>query len=332
MSKSCSSTNRPATPLGDLCLSPKACRSSCGSAGTAARSPGGGGSRPVRSGKVVLFDVKSGRRLAEIGDELDSVLAADLSPDQRGWLWEGRARFVKVYSTGDGRLAYSIAKHTDWITALQFSPDGSKLATATAPGPSTSGSRARGESSSACPSTRTPSGPWTGGGDGQALATGGEDGKLILWDAQGGWPSVTLDSPHTPKASAKGRGKKPGGVLSAQFTKDGRLLTCGRDRTVRFWDASGKPLASYQTPSSLPAQGGRRLRRPVSPRGRFRRQSPLLGVPRPQALNRSRPGDDPPPNRVDTDSPMPEAQSTRGFLGAASRRASMVRRSRRGRG
>ena len=37
------------------------------------------GGKPVQSGKAVLFDVRSGRRLAEIGDELDAVLAADLS-------------------------------------------------------------------------------------------------------------------------------------------------------------------------------------------------------------------------------------------------------------
>ena len=41
------------------------------------------GGRPVQSGKVVLYDVSSGRRLATIGDEIDEVLAADLSPNQQ---------------------------------------------------------------------------------------------------------------------------------------------------------------------------------------------------------------------------------------------------------
>jgi len=61
------------------------------------------GGRPVESGRVVLFDVRSGNRLAEIGDEVDAVLAADLSPDQRSVALGGSGRVVKVYSTADGR-------------------------------------------------------------------------------------------------------------------------------------------------------------------------------------------------------------------------------------
>gem|GEM_PF-4219896 len=37
---------------------------------------------------------------------------------------------MKVYRTSNGELAYKLTKHTDWITALEFSPDGRLLATA----------------------------------------------------------------------------------------------------------------------------------------------------------------------------------------------------------
>src|SRR5580700_2693130 len=40
-----------------------------------------GGGRSAQSGKVVLFDVRTGERRAAIGQETDIVLAADLSPD-----------------------------------------------------------------------------------------------------------------------------------------------------------------------------------------------------------------------------------------------------------
>ena len=212
------------------------------------------GGRPVHSGKVVLFDVKTGRRLAEVGDELDSVMAADLSPDQRLVALGGSGKLVKVYSTRDGKLAYSIAKHTDWITALQFSPDGERLATADRAGgvhlweANTGGILlSLSEHKDAVLAL-----DWRG--DGQALATGGEDGKLILWDAQGGWPSATLDPAHAPEFSAKATGKRPNGVLSVQFTRDGRLISSGRDRRVKFWSGTGQWIANYPTPESLPTR------------------------------------------------------------------------------
>src|SRR5687767_4539507 len=36
----------------------------------------------AKSGKAVLFDITTGSRVTEVGDEFDSVLAADISPDQ----------------------------------------------------------------------------------------------------------------------------------------------------------------------------------------------------------------------------------------------------------
>ena len=88
------------------------------------------GGKPVQSGKAVLFDVRSGKRLAEIGDELDAVLAADLSPDQQLVAIGSSGKIVKVYRTSDGLLKYKLTRHTDWITEIGFSPDGNKLATA----------------------------------------------------------------------------------------------------------------------------------------------------------------------------------------------------------
>src|SRR5206468_2593715 len=41
----------------------------------------------------------------------------------------GPAKTVRVYSVADGKLLYELKKHTDWITAIEFSPDGSRLAT-----------------------------------------------------------------------------------------------------------------------------------------------------------------------------------------------------------
>jgi FOG: WD40 repeat len=83
-----------------------------------------GGGRGVQSGRVVLYDVQSGKRLAVVGDEADIVLAADISADGKLVALGGPKKVVKVYRVADGKLAYQITKHTDWITAIEFSRTG----------------------------------------------------------------------------------------------------------------------------------------------------------------------------------------------------------------
>ena len=41
----------------------------------------------------------------------------------------GPSKIVRVYNTADGQLVYEMKKHTEWVTAVEFSPDGVLLAT-----------------------------------------------------------------------------------------------------------------------------------------------------------------------------------------------------------
>ena len=41
-----------------------------------------GGGQAAKSGKVVLWDVTTGNKITDVGEEFDAVLAADISPDQ----------------------------------------------------------------------------------------------------------------------------------------------------------------------------------------------------------------------------------------------------------
>ncbi|MGI9455335.1 MAG: c-type cytochrome domain-containing protein, partial [Aeoliella sp.] len=81
-------------------------------------------------GVAHLWDVKTGRRIAELGDELDTYLAADISADHSLVALAGPRKRVQVFRTSDGSLAYEITKHTDWVTSLEFSPNGHLLVTA----------------------------------------------------------------------------------------------------------------------------------------------------------------------------------------------------------
>ncbi len=89
-----------------------------------------GGGRGGSAGCAALYDVKTGRRVGKFGDELDAVLACDISGDLSLVALGGPQKIVRLFSTQTGEQTAEIKKHTDWINALEFSPDGVLLATA----------------------------------------------------------------------------------------------------------------------------------------------------------------------------------------------------------
>ena len=210
------------------------------------------GGKPVQSGKVVLFDVHSGKRLATFGDELDAVLAADLSPDQQLVALGGSGKVVKVYSTADSQLKYKLTQHTDWITSVAFSPDGSKLATADRTGGLHLWEAASGgivltlaEHKRAIHALR-----WRS--DSRLLASVGEDGLLVGWDTKDGWPAIMKPNAHPPQRLPGTYGELKNGILSVGFGPNGHMLTAGRDRGVRYWDPAGNPLKSFPLADTTP--------------------------------------------------------------------------------
>ena len=210
------------------------------------------GGRPVESGKVVLFDIKTGKRLAAIGDEVDCVMAADLSPDQQLVALGGSGKVVKVYSTIDGRLKYKIEKHTDWITAVAFSPDGNQLATADRAGGIHLWEVKTGRVVLSLNEHKASVRALDWRADSKMLASAGEDGLIIWWDVTDGWPAISKPNAHPPVRPAGAYGKVPNGVLAARFDHEGNLSTAGRDHTIRLWDVKGVERKAFSLPDSQP--------------------------------------------------------------------------------
>lgn len=209
------------------------------------------GGKGAQSGKVVLFDVKTGKRLATVGQELDVVLAADVTADGKLVALGGPKKTVKVYSVADGKQLYELKKHTDWITALEFSPDGTRLATGDRSGgiflwESTSGGSV---GNLADHKDSITSLSWRG--DGQLLASGSEDGQIIVWNVGDGFPVATMAKAHQPKPPQGTFGTPPGGVLSVQFAPDGRVVSVGRDSTIRIWGVDGKQKSTSAASPAL---------------------------------------------------------------------------------
>jgi len=195
------------------------------------------GGQGAKLGRVVLYDVKSGDRATEIGEEYDQVLAADVNPDLSLVALGGPGKLVKIYDTKDGSLEHSIKKHTDWVTALEFSPDGAHLA---------SGDRSGGLHVWEAKTGRilfTLNGhkgaitdlSWRA--DATLLASSSEDGQVMLWEMTGGTRAKGWAA-HQATASVK-------------YAMDGRLVTCGRDMLVRTWDGNGTKLKDFEAFTDL---------------------------------------------------------------------------------
>jgi WD40 repeat protein len=88
-------------------------------------------------------------------------------------------------------------------------------------------------------------------GDSQLLASASEDGNLVIWNVNDGFPIATVSKPHTRKAAPGQYGAIPGGVLSAQFTGDGRIVSVGRDSIIRVWAADGKARGAASANDAL---------------------------------------------------------------------------------
>jgi len=184
-----------------------------------------GGGQGSSLGRVVVWNVKTGERIIQVGEETDCVLAADISPDQTLIALGGPSKMVRIYSTKDGKLLNQIKKHTDWVTSLEFSPDGVLLST---------GDRSGGLFVWEAFTAREYYGlrghtamitdiSWRG--DSNVVASGSEDGTIRLWEMENGG-----------QIKSWGHGAA---ALSVRYAMDGQIISAGRDRTVKIWDGNG---------------------------------------------------------------------------------------------
>ena len=205
------------------------------------------GGRGASVGKAVLFDVITGKRVTEVGDDIDAVLAADLSPDQKWIALGGPAKLVKIFSTETGEMKHKIKKHTDWVTSIEFSPNGEMLASGDRNGGVYVWEPETGSILFTLGDHKDMITDMSWRADSQMLATASEDGRVILWYAEDGFPTRTLNATaggvavRTPAA----RGK-PTGVLSVAYARNGLLSTLGRDNSLRLWKADGNQLAKLE--------------------------------------------------------------------------------------
>lgn len=192
-----------------------------------------GGGHDAASGKVVVFDVKSGKRVIEVGDELDTVLAADISSDHQLIALGGPQKIVRVYSTQSGEVLYELTKHTDWVYSLEFSPDGVLLATGDRNGGLFVWEALTGREYLSLRGHTAAIADVSWRLDSNVLASGSEDTTIKLWEMVNG-------------GQIKSWGAHGGGVQSVEYSRDGRITSCGRDRVAKLWDGNGGGLRTFE--------------------------------------------------------------------------------------
>lgn len=185
-----------------------------------------GGGRHSANGVAVLHELETGNRIAKVGDELDIVLAADISDDNRWIAVAGPQKMVRVYNTLTGELKWEQKKHTDWIYSLRFSPDGLLLATADRAAGLIIWEAETGRLYADLQGHKSEIRSLAWRPDSSAVVTASLDGTLKLWDMN--------ESKLVKSWDAHG-----GGASAIAVCNDGTMVSTGRDQKVKVWDSAG---------------------------------------------------------------------------------------------
>lgn len=197
------------------------------------------GGRGAKSGRVVVWDVVTGEKLMSVGKEYDTVLAADIRPDQSQIALGGPSRLLNIYATKTGELVHKLKKHTDWVTAVAFSPNGQMLASGDRNGGITLWDPDSGQELFNFPSHKSAVTALSWRPDSKLLASSSEDGTVKLWETKEG-KSVKSWTAHGS------------GALYVNYASDGHLVTCGRDNAVTLWDGNGSKVRSFEFFGNIP--------------------------------------------------------------------------------
>jgi len=199
-----------------------------------------GGGRGSKSGFAVVWDIATGDQILKVGEEPDTALAADISPNQQ-WIAIGSPnKLVKIFSTKTGEQLFKMKKHTDWVTAAAFSPDSTYLATGDRAGGVVVWEAESGEEVHVLAGHRgqITSVMWRSA---EVLVTASEDGSVRTWSMQDGVQARNMTAHN-------------GGTLAANLGRDGKLATSGRDNQAVIWDTGGNRLASVTSTNDLPVR------------------------------------------------------------------------------
>jgi WD40 repeat protein/tRNA A-37 threonylcarbamoyl transferase component Bud32 len=170
-------------------------------------------------------------QIVDLPDIGASTVALLSSPGAGGFFLAVSAFYPGRTDRLGGWEIMTLMGHSDWVRCVAVSPDGQRIATASADGTARVWDLASGRATRTLPGHTGPVLSIAVTPDGQRIITGSGDGTAKIWDASSGRALHELKG-HTD------------GIRSVAVTSDGRrIITGSGDRTAKIWDAlSGRPL------------------------------------------------------------------------------------------
>lgn len=191
-----------------------------------------GGGADAALGVVAIYDVRTGDRMATVGDELDTVLGADVNESMSRIALGGPQKMLRIYDVADGELLHDIKKHTDWILDVAYSPDGVLLASSDRSAGLIVWEADTGRQYLNLTEHKDAINALAWRDDSNVLASASDDGTVKLWEVNEGKVLRSINA-HS------------GGVTSVAFDHQGQLITAGKDKKVKLWDASGSQKVEF---------------------------------------------------------------------------------------
>jgi WD40 repeat protein len=176
-----------------------------------------------------LWDAASGRTLATLGheDEVSDALfnvggeeIATFSLDKTARLWDA----------ANGSLRTTLRGHGDAIVSAQFSPDGSRLATASKDKTARLWDATEGKLLTTLQGHTAALSTVHWSPDGQRLVTASQDKTIRVWNPQDGRQLLSIIT------------NQLWGVVSAQFSPEGRHIVSATFTAVQLWNAADGTL------------------------------------------------------------------------------------------
>ncbi len=180
-----------------------------------------------QSNVVKLWDSKTGRELANINPQLESISLIAFSPDGKTLAIPSRDNTARLWDIAASRELVTLKGHTQPVTSAVFTPDGAVLATASYDSTIKLWDAGNYQELASLESYMQYFTCLAISPDGKTLAGGSADGTLSLWDLSTKKELVRLEGDVTPRSLA--------------FSGDGKLLASqDLDGSVNIWEIAAK--------------------------------------------------------------------------------------------